>query len=141
MEATFFTAGRAAAVRVRAWTDIPSDPAGEPLTVDSPAALLALVDALGVAGRAAITPLTDATCQSFPVWVLDARSTEAIAGLGDDRADAIATAWHERVEAEGQGMDADIHELATLLGDLRDALADKLDEGDELFVLLEQKAL
>lgn len=140
MEATFFTTDRKTATRIRAWTDIPSEPAAEPLTVGSPAALLALVNALGVSGRGALAPLTDATCQSFPVWVFDRRSTGAIANLDDVRADEVAEAWLERSDATDQDMDADVHELCTLLADLRDAIADTEGQEEELFVLLEQKA-
>lgn len=139
MEATFFVASREAAMRVRSWTNVPADSAADPLTVGSPAALLALVDALGTRTRRGVAPLTDATCQSFPVWVFDPRAVDAISELSGDRLDEVTTAWHERAEAESAEMDADVHELSMLLGEVQQALADA-DSSQELFVLLEQKA-
>jgi hypothetical protein len=139
MEATFFVASREAAMRVRSWTDVPADSAADPLTVGSPAALLALNDALGAPSRRAAAPLTDATCQSFPVWVFDSRAVDAISQLSGDRLDDVASTWLERAEAVGAEMDTDVHELSLLLGDLQQALAES-GSSQELFVLLEQKA-
>jgi hypothetical protein len=139
MEATFFVAGREAAMRVRSWTDVPADSAADPLTVESPAALLALVDALGASSGRGVAPLTDATCQSFPVWVFEPRAVDAIAALSEDRLDEVASSWLERAESEGAEMDTDAHELSMLLGELQQALAES-GSSQELFVLLEQKA-
>jgi hypothetical protein len=139
MEATFFVADRETAMRVRSWTDVPADSAADPLTIGSTAALLALVDALGTPGRRAVAPLTDATCQSFPIWVFDPHAVDDISKLSGDRLDEVSAAWHERADADEAEMDADVHELSMLLGEVQQAIAEA-DSSQELFVLLEQKA-
>ncbi len=142
MEATFFVARRAQAMGIHAWTDLPCDPAAEPLDLESLDGLRSLAEVLGAGGDRALTQLTDATCRSFPVWSLSGEFTRALGALDAKGIEDAAARWQERMGEDP--LDADLYELETLLGDLREAAtgARPLDLGEapELFVLLEQKA-
>jgi len=139
MEALFFTATREGATRVRSLEDLEDEPAAEPLRVDSPGAVVALAVVLCGSGRGSIEQLRDATCQSFPVWSLSAAFANALSSLADEDIDSIADAWLEKAGAAE--VDADPYELTTCLADLRRALAEGRDGGEELFVLFEERAL
>jgi hypothetical protein len=93
MEAIFFTAAPEQALGLCSSDDLVDagvEPAGEPLPLPSPAALMALVSALGTDGRHALAPLRDATCRSFPVWKFSAQATSALARLDAEAIDAVA---------------------------------------------------
>ena len=77
--------------------------------------------------------------QTFPIWELGHGLREAIAALGETQVDAVGRAW---LEACGDSRpDADLYEVCLLLGDLRAALVERDRDSDELFVLLEERAL
>jgi len=134
MDALFFLCGREQALGVSASDDLPAEPVAEALQLDDPSPLLNLAEALGA--ESAIRPLRDATCRSFPVWDLGDEVAAHIAALDDDEIDAAAERWH----AKGATcLDADLYELSSCLGDLRDALHSR-GAGERLFVLLEERA-
>jgi hypothetical protein len=139
MDATFFTAQRQDAMGVSAWDDIPDEPAAEPLRIADPRALTALGRLLCGEGVAGIAPLRDATCRSFPVWAFASALRCRIAELADEEIDPLAERWLQ--DPACAGMEGDLYELSTLLTDLRATLRDRQQPGEELFVLLEQKAL
>ncbi|MBW2272977.1 MAG: hypothetical protein JRG96_06880 [Deltaproteobacteria bacterium] len=139
MDATFFTAQRPAAMSVSAWDDIPDEPAAEALRIPDPGALTALGKLLCGEGKTLVAPLRDATCRSFPVWSFDPALSRRIAELDDTEIDGLAERWQR--DPGCAGMEGDLYELSTLLADLREALRQRPDSGEELFVLLEQKAL
>jgi hypothetical protein len=139
MDATFFTAPRHAAMGVSAWDDIPDEPAAEPIRLGDPAALSVLGSLLCPEGSAPVAPLRDATCRSFPVWSFDPALSRRLAELDDTQIEGLAERWLE--DPGCAGMEVDLYELSTLLEDLRRALRERTDPEEELFVLLEQKAL
>ncbi len=136
MEAVFFVGSPGEIGVVRSADDLPHEPAGDPLRLESPAALAGLVDSLGLGARGALRQLRDATCQSFPVWCFGREATSAIAAIDEADLDPVAERW---LAAAGDSLpDADLYELSLCLGALRDAV--RRDEGARLFVLLEEKA-
>jgi hypothetical protein len=139
MDATFFTARPQEAMGVSAWDDIPDEPAGESLRIASPGALSALGRLLCGETARVVAPLRDATCRSFPVWAFDAELGRRIAELSDEEIDAVAERWLE--DPGLQGTEGDLYEVATLLADLREAIRDRSGPEQQLFVLIEQRAL
>lgn len=131
MEIVFFVASASEATGVASSDDLPGEPAAEPIAAIGPRALRDLAAALDVEGSGA-SPLRDATCRSFPVWRIDPALCRRLAGLDDDEVDAYADRWvpDERL---------DLHERASCLTDLRDALRERAD-GERLFALLEERA-
>jgi hypothetical protein len=139
MEATFFTCPRQDAVGVSAIDDLPCDPAGEPVRIESAGVLSALARALCGEGASRVEPLRDATCRSFPVFEFASSVEQALAGLDEARIDEVAESW--LADASCQGADIDLHETACLLIEIRDALRDSETPEARLFVLLEEKAI
>ena len=134
MDALFFLSRHEQALGVAASDDLPAEPVADALQLDDPSALLGLADVLGV--ERGIRPLRDATCRSFPVWDLGDEITARIAALDDAEIDAAAERWHA---SGATHLDADLYELASCLGDLREAVHGGY-EGERLFVLLEERA-
>ena len=138
MEATFFVARPEDVVGVTSSDDLPVEPAAESFRPCSPAALKSLAHVLGVDGKRVVTPLTDQTCRSFPIWVLGREVAIAIGQLDESGIDAVAERWRD-----DECMDADeldLYELTTLLGDLQQALRETSELSARVCVLLEQKA-
>ena len=131
MDLVFFLAHPDDARQVASIDDLPGDVAAEPIPVEGPAALAELASMVGSSAGPATRQLRDATCRSYPVWVVADACREALAALDDERIDAVAESW------KGCG-DADLHERASCLGELREALRDRR-EGEELFVLFEER--
>lgn len=121
------------------WDDLPTEPAAEALRIPSPAPLVALAGLLRGGAERAVAPLRDATCRSFPVWAFDPEFSRALADLPDSALDGVAQEW--LADASCAELDADAYELSTLLTDLRQALGERSDPAQQLFVLLEEKAL
>ena len=139
MEATFFTCAREEAVGVSAIDDLPCEPAGEPVRIQSVDVLAALAHALSGDGARAVTPLRDATCRSFPVFEFALEVPRTLAALPDAQIDETAESWLS--DASWHGADVDLYQIASLLGDIRHALRDSDSRQARLFVLLEEKAL
>lgn len=138
MEITFFTCPRKDAVGVRAIDDLPCEPAGESVRVESMGVLSALGRCLCGDAAEKLEPLRDATCQSFPVFEFESSVPQAIMALTEDRIDETAEAW--LADPSWQGVDIDLYEAASLLADIRQAL--RVGSPDALlFVLLEEKAI
>ena len=110
---------------------MPGEPAAEPIAVDGPEALLELGAAFGVDGKA-VHPLRDATCRSYPVWVLSRSLCARIESLTDAEIDGVAAKWQPRA-------DADLYERATCVGELQAELR-RMQDGERLFALLEERA-
>lgn len=138
LEATFFFTQREQATGCYGADSLPADPAGEPLQVPSPAALIALERLLLARAPARIRRRRDSTYRSFPIWVFDAKLCSVLARLDDSEIDHLATAWLDDEATEG--MDSDLFEIATLLADLQAAMRQSTSLGDELFIYLEDKA-
>ncbi len=142
MEATFFVSSRENATGIHAWTDIPSDPASEPLRVASIRGIRSLATALGADADEALTQVTDATCRSFPVWMFSDACVRALRGLANEEVEEVAKRWRSSLDEDE--LDADLYELETLLADLqraaRAARPRTIGQRPGLFVLLEQKA-
>ena len=137
MDAVFFVGIPNDAAGVRSVEDLPHEPAGDPLPIDSPGALAGLIAALGLDSKGALRQLRDTTCQSFPVWCFGRDASTAIAKLDEAGADAVAERW---LAAEGDALgDCDLYELTLCLASMKDALRNG-DLGSDLFVLLEEKA-
>jgi hypothetical protein len=134
MDALFFLTRREAALGVASSDDLPVEPAADALRIDDPSALVGLAEVLGVETR--LRPLRDATCRSFPVWEFSREFTRCIAALGDADLDDAALRWQKHAETS---LDTDHYELACCLVDLRGAIRSG-EEGDALFVLLEERA-
>lgn len=139
MEAVFFSATPEDVERIRSADDLVEDPATAPLRVESPGAVIALGRALCGERGAALEPLRDATCQSFPVWTLAASAISSLRGLDAEGADAVAERWLDGAGADE--LDADLHELSICLVELRDAIRAGEGSGEALFVLFEEKAI
>jgi hypothetical protein len=139
LEATFFVARREDATGVACVDDLPVDPAGDSLRIGSLAWIRALPPLLGLGEETALQPLRDATCQSFPVFGLSREVGTRLAALTDDGLDDVAARW--RAAEGGPDLDADLHELCELLVGLREALRDRAEGDEGLYVLLEEKAL
>ena len=139
VEATFFTCPREAAVGVSSIDDLPCEPAGEPLRIESSGVLSALARTLCGEQASKLEPLRDATCRSFPVFQFASAVSQKLAALPETRVDEIAERW--LADASWQGADIDLHEAACLLSDLRQALRASESTDAPLFVLLEEKAL
>ncbi len=133
MHAFFFLARREDALGVTSSHDLSCEPATEALRVEEPSPLAGLGHVLEV--RTGPRPLCDATCRSFPVWDLGRDLTRKIGGLDDAEIDDAAERWQKHDETS---LDADLYELVTCLGDLRDAVR-AAEEGERLFVLLEER--
>jgi len=132
--AVFFLAGPEVAIRVTSSDDPDVDVAAE-LALGGPTPLVGLGEILGAAGR--VGPLRDATCRSFPVWDLGSEITRCVALRGDDELDALAERWHAR---HPKHFDAAPYELASCLGELRDAIR-AAEPGHRVFALLEERAM
>jgi hypothetical protein len=134
MDALFFLSRGEDALGVASSHDLPVEPIGAPLRIEDPSPLAGLSLVLGVERRA--RPLRDATCRSFPVWELGRDLTRRIGGLDDADLDRAAEQWLKHDETS---LDADLYELASCLGDLRDAIR-AAEREEALFVLLEERA-
>lgn len=139
MEATFFTCPRSDAVGVNAIDDLPCEPAGEPVRIESTQVLSALARSLCGKDARPVAPLRDATCRSFPVFEFDSGVARALAALSEARIDEVAEAW--LADESWRGADIDLYETASLLGEIRQALRESESADASLFVLLEEKAL
>ena len=139
MEAIFFACTRDDAVGVRAVDDLPCDPAGESVRIESPGIITALARALCGDDAKKVEPLRDATCQSFPVFEFASNVTRRLATLPDNQIDEVAERWF--ADESWQGADIDLYEISCLLSDVRQALQDPSTSGAGLFVLLEEKAI
>ena len=139
MEATFFTCPREDAIGVSAIDDLPCEPAGEPVRIESTAVLSALARSLCGEGASRVEPLRDATCRSFPVFEFTSNVPRTLAELAEARIDEIAESW--LAVASWQGADIDLYETACLLADIRRALRASESPEAMLFVLLEEKAI
>ena len=82
--------------------------------------------------------MVDTTCRTFPIWALAPSLTASLCLADDDALDRIAAEWRSRVVADT--MDADLYELSSLLGELREAAATLAKADERLFVLLEETA-
>ena len=139
MEATFFTCPREDAVGVSAIDDLPCDPAGESIRIESTGVLSALARTLCGEQASRVEPLRDATCRSFPVFEFAANVPQTLAELDESRIDEVAERW--LADASWQGADIDLYETACLLAEIRQALRDSELPKAMLFVLLEEKAI
>ncbi len=138
MEATFFVANQQQAIGVRQYDDLPVDPIGDPLVVQSPKALGALAAALSGAESGSIQPLRDATCQSFPIFTFEPSVVRALVELPEDDLDAVAQAWLDAGNwNEGE---TDLYELTLVLRELQEGLGAIRNLGERLYILLEEKA-
>ena len=139
MQAIFFACPRADAIGVGSVDDLPCDPAGEPVRIESPGVLAALARTLGQDDASAVRPLRDATCRSFPVFEFARGVPRALAALPEPSIDEAAENW--LADESWQGGDMDLYETACLLSEIRRVLreSDSCDTG--LFVLLEESAL
>ncbi len=138
LEATFFVCPREDAVGVSAIDDLPCEPVGESVRIESIGVLSALTFVLCGKEASPVTPLRDATCRSFPVFEFESDAQRALRDLSDDQIDEAARAWLQ--EESWKGSDVDWHEAACLLGETRAALECSESLGAKLFVLLEEKA-
>ncbi len=139
MEATFFTCPRVDAVGVTAIDDLPCEPAGEPVRIESTGVLSALARTLCGTEAGDVQPLRDATCRSFPVFEFASDVPKTLAALPETRIDAVAESWLS--DPSWQGADIDLYETACLLISIRQALRDSDAPDAPLFALLEEKAI
>jgi hypothetical protein len=139
MEATFFTCPREDAVGVSAIEDLPCEPAGEPLRVETTKVFTTLARALSGDRACKLVALRDATCRSFPVLWFPGTAVRALAALDDVQVDELAERWLD--DPAWQGCDVDLYEVCTLIGEIRLALVAAESADPPLFVLLEEKAL
>ncbi len=146
MEAIFFISAPSEAKRVRSELDLGLDlageqageQAGEPVRIASPAALRALASALGLDRKTSVAPLTDATCQSFPIWVFSGAFSRCLRELGDEALERAAEAWlADDSMADG---DCDLHELSSLIEELRRSVSDSVQVEARVCALIEEKA-
>jgi len=143
MEAIFFMSAPNEARRVRSELDLDDDfageQAGEPLCIASPAALRALSGSLGLDPKTSVAPLTDATCQSFPIWVFAGAFSRCLRELGDEALEGAAEVWlADDSMAEG---DCDLYELSSLVEELRRCVRASVQTDARVCVLIEEKAL
>lgn len=134
MEALFFSSLPDEATTVTSSHDLPGDPISEALRIEDPSPLAGLARLMDAERDP--RPLRDATCRSFPVWALGTDLSNRIGSLGDDEIDDLAERWQKHDEAS---LDADLYELASFLGDLREAVR-RLEPAESVFVLLEERA-
>ena len=132
MEIVFFLAQPHEARGVTSSEDLPGDGAIESLPVDGLAVLLGLGQALGPENGPVARQLRDATCQSFPVWMLVDSFCQRLEVLDEEQVDSHAEAWQADAKS-------DLYERTTCLMALRDALRARQD-GECLFALLEERA-
>ena len=132
MQIVFFMATPDDAMRVASSDDLPGDFACEPIEGEGFEALASLAEALGAEARRPARMLTDATCRSFPVWLVGREVVKALGAIGDDAIESAAQKWQP-------GGDADAYERSVCLGELRAALQ-TADEAERLCVLFEQSA-
>lgn len=140
MEATFFISKPAQAAGVLQYDDIPTEPIGEPLSMESTAGLAALARAVmgEDADAAGLRPLRDATCQSYPIVSFEPPVIRAIAQLKDSEIDEVAERWLEI--APWDDGEIDVYELSQCLEELREGLGRVRGLGERLYILLEEKA-
>ena len=139
MEATFFVCPREDAVGVGDIDDLPCEPAGEPVRIESTGVLAALARCLCGDAASAVEPLRDATCRSFPVFEFANSVPQALAALSAERIDEMAESW--LADASWKDADIDLYEAACLLTEIRRSLRDRKAPEAMLFVLLEEKAI
>jgi hypothetical protein len=139
MEATFFSCPRSDAIGVAAIDDLPCEPAGESVRIESAGVLSALARVLCGEGASKVEPLRDATCRSFPVFELPGSVRRTLVGLVEDEIDGYAAAWIS--DPSWHGADIDLYEAATLLSEIRRTLHELDSDEAGLFVLLEEKAI
>ncbi|MFK7895754.1 MAG: hypothetical protein AB8G23_07970 [Myxococcota bacterium] len=139
MEAVFFRATSEAATRIRSADDLEGEWVGEPLVVGSPGVIAALARAAGLGNGPAIETLRDATCQSFPVWIVSADLERGFSSLNESLVDDWADRWLAEA-AEGQ-LSEDAYALSTWLLEMQEALQEPGENGQRLFVLFEEKAM
>ncbi len=138
MEALFFISDRSSAVGVRSQDDLPTDPLGEGLPVQGLRSLRPLVSVLAQNADDALRQLRDATCQSFPIWSFSPTLVGALRALDATQLESVGQAW---LDACGDAPpDADLHEICLLLEAIQSGLREADDVGEELFVLLEERA-
>ena len=139
MEATFFTCPRANAIGISSIDDLPCEPAGESIRINSSKVLSALAITLCGESRGKVEPLRDATCRSFPVFEFAGEVARTLRGLPESRIDGVASDWLSI--ASSLGADSDLYETSTLLADIRQALRESDSPEAGLYVLLEEKAI
>jgi hypothetical protein len=139
VEATFFACRREDAIGVSSIDDLPCDPAGESIRIESPGIMTALAKSVCGPSAKNVEPLRDATCRSFPVFEFSKTVSDAISDLSDARVDEVSQVWF--ADPNWRGADIDLHELGCLLADIRGALSEQTGRAACLFVLLEEKAL
>ena len=139
MEATFFTCPREDAIGVSSVDDLPCEPAGESVRIESAGIIAALSRTLCGDRAEKVEPLRDATCRSFPVFEFAGDVPLTLAALPDERIDEVSERW--LADESWRGADIDLYEVSCLLSDVRQALMDSEIHDPMLFVLLEEKAL
>ncbi len=133
MDALFFLACHEDAIGVSTSGDLQSMPVADALRLEDAIALRELALILGVE-RPRL--LRDATCRSFPVWELGPALCNRISALSDAAIDDTAEQWQKSAETS---LDANLHELAGCLGDLREAVR-AAAASKSIYVLLEERA-
>ncbi len=139
MDAIFFACPREDAIGVGTVDDLPCEPAGEPVRIESPGVLVALARTLGGEAACGVKPLRDATCRSFPVFEFPSEVARALLALPEPSIDETAEAW--LADESWQGADVDLYETSCLLSEIRRALQDSDSPDATLFVLLEESAI
>ena len=139
MEAIVFSSTSARATRIRSADDLDAEFVAEPLVISSPRVFAILAQAAGLGKGAALAPLRDATCQSFPVWIVARALSESLFGLSENQLDDLVERWREGLGDEA--LDADPYELSTWLVEIQAALQESDRANEQLFVLFEEKAM
>ena len=139
MEAIVFSSTAARATRVRSADDLDDEFVAEPLIVSSPRVFSMLAQAAGLEVAAALEPLRDATCQSFPVWIMAQTLSASLQGFREDQVDELIERWRGGLGDEA--MDADPYELSTWLVEIQAALRESEGTDEQLFILFEEKAM
>lgn len=139
MEAIVFGSTPRSATRIRSVDDLESEFVMEPLVVSSARVFGALATAAGLSGEAALKPLRDATCQSFPVWTMARALSELISRLDSEEVDELVERWRDHLGPEE--IDADLYELSVWLLEWQDAFEECEGSDERLFVLFEEKAM
>ncbi len=139
MEAIVFGSTTDLATRIRSADDLDAEFVAEPLVVSSLRVFAILARAAGLENAAALEPLRDATCQSFPVWIVAKALSESLVGLSADQLDDLVERWREGLGDEA--LEADPHELSTWLAETQEAVQESEGADEQLFVLFEEKAM
>ena len=139
MEAIVFSSTAAGATRIRSADDLEAEFVAEPLVVSSPRVFALLAQAAGLEEIAALIPLRDATCQSFPVWILARALSESLAELSEDQMENLIERWREGLGDEA--LDADPYELSIWIAEIQAAWQESERADEQLFVLFEEKAM